>query len=267
MLFDTHCHLDAAEFNEDRDDVAMAALASGVAHLLVPAVDVQNFLAVRECCQHYPGCLPAYGIHPLRAAAADEGDIARLREWLTSQSAQAFPEPMAVGEIGLDYYWPESDVFRQEYFFVEQLKIAGSMDLPVLLHVRRAVDPVLKCLRRSQVRRGIAHAFNGSQRQAEELIAMGFLLGFGGAMTYPGSARIRRLAATLPLDAIVLETDAPDSPPVWLGRNGGNRRNTPDQLPKIAAVLAELRGMPVDELIQATTTNARRCLGLISQSD
>jgi TatD DNase family protein len=144
-----------------------------------------------------------------------------------------------VGEIGLDFFVAGADVARQEHFFVEQLKIARDADLPVLLHVRRAVDQVLGKLRRIRLPGGIAHAFNGSRQQADEFIRLGFRLGFGGAMTYLGSTRIRRLAASLPLSAIVLETDAPDMSPAWLA----GARNTPAELPRIAAVLAELRGI------------------------
>ena len=148
------------------------------------------------------------------------------------------------------------DLARQEYFFVEQLKLASAFDLPVLLHVRRAVDPILKQLRRFRVRGGIAHAFNGSRQQADTFINLGFGLGFGGAMTFSGSTRIRELAATLPLESIVLETDAPDIPPAWL--NGG--RNSPAELSRIASVLAELRGMSREDVISVTAGNARRIL-------
>ncbi len=261
MLFDTHCHLDASEFGQDRAEVVAAAQSQGVSTILIPSVNTGNFPAVRSCCERFTGCLPAYGIHPLYVGTASEGDLEALRTWLQRESEGPLP-PVAVGEIGLDYYVPNFDAFRQEHFFNEQLKIAASMHLPVLLHVRRAIDQVLKCLRRSDVRRGIAHAFNGSRQQAEEFIALGFQLGFGGAMTHPGATRIRLLAASLPLDAIVLETDAPDIPPAWLAGSLMKPRNTPDQLPRIAAVLAELRGMEVTDVIQATATNASRCLGV-----
>ena len=184
----------------------------------------------------------------MRRAADD--DLAALRQWLLAE------RPVAVGEIGLDLYVADIDPARQEHFFVEQLRLARDFDLPVLLHVRRAVDAVLKQLRRFKVRGGIAHAFNGSRQQADEFIKLGFALGFGGAITYDGSTRIRELARHLPLEAIVLETDAPDIPPAWL--NGS--RNTPAELPRIAAVLAELRELPVAELVQRTAANARAVL-------
>lgn len=250
MLIDTHCHLDAAEFDADREAVHAAARAAGVEIIVVPAVEVSAFARTRETVSRYPGCVAAYGIHPLYVMQAADDDLAALRQWLLAE------RPVAVGEIGLDLYVAGIDPARQEHFFVEQLRLAREFDLPVLLHVRRAVDAVLKQLRRFKVRGGIAHTFNGSRQQADEFIKLGFALGFGGAMTYAGSTRIRELARHLPLEAIVLETDAPDIPPAWL--NGG--RNTPAELPRIASVLAELRELPVAELAQRTAANARAVL-------
>lgn len=250
MLIDTHCHLDAAEFAADRDAVHAAALAAGVGRIVIPAVAVANFPAVKTCAGRYPGCAAAYGIHPLYVMQADDEDLAVLRDWLAAE------KPLAVGEIGLDFYVDDSDPARQEHFYVEQLKLAREFGLPVLLHVRRAVDAILKQLRRHRVAGGIAHAFNGSRQQAEEFIKLGFKLGFGGTLTFSGSTRIRELAATLPLDAIVLETDAPDIPPAWL--DGG--RNAPGELARIGAELAALRGMPVAEVIEHTAANARQVL-------
>lgn len=248
MLIDTHCHLDAVEFAADRDTVFLAAREAGVAGIIIPSVVQSNFAAVRDCCLRYPGCFPAYGIHPLYTNSATEIDLSALREWLAHELIGRLP-PVAVGEIGLDYYVPGFDALRQEFFFVEQLKMAREFDLPVLLHVRRAVDQVLQCLRRTRVRGGIAHAFNGSRQQAEAFIRLGFKLGFGGTMTYPGSVRIRQLAATLPLETIVLETDAPDIRPLWLS----GVRNTPVELLRIAQVFAELRDLPFTGVAEATT--------------
>ncbi len=250
MLIDTHCHLDAAEFDGDRAAVHAAALAVGVERLVVPATAVHCFKTTKTVVGTLPGCVAAYGIHPLYVMQAAAGDLASLRHWLESE------RPVAVGEIGLDFFVPEIDAARQEHYFVEQLKLAREFDLPVLLHVRRAIDPILKHLRRIRVPGGIAHAFNGSRQQADEFIRLGFKLGFGGAMTYSGSTRIRNLASTLPLDAIVLETDAPDIPPAWLNR----ARNTPAELPRIAAVLADLRGVTPSEISAATSANARSVL-------
>lgn len=249
-MIDTHCHLDAAAFDADRDRVVALANAGGVKHIVIPAVTVDNFAAVKTSGQRYPHTLPCYGIHPLYVAQATANDVTTLRQWLVSEC------PGAVGEIGLDFYEPGFDAGRQAWFFSEQLRLAREFDLPVLLHVRRAVDEVLKHLRRLPVRGGIAHAFNGSRQQAEIFIGLGFKLGFGGAMTYSGSTRIRQLAATLPLESIVLETDSPDMPPAWLNRG----RNSPAELPRIAATLAELRGISLSEVIAVTSTAARQAI-------
>lgn len=255
MLIDTHCHLDAGEFADDRDAEVLAARQVGVSQIVVPAVELRNFADVRACCARYPECSPAYGIHPLFVDRASEDDLLTAREWMVREASGPFP-PVAVGEIGLDFFVAGFDAARQERFLVAQLQIAGDLGLPVLLHVRRAVDQVLKCVRRSTVRRGIAHAFNGSTQQAGEFLALGFKLGFGGALTYAGATRIRRLAAELPLDAIVLETDAPDISPSWLA----GRRNAPRELLAIAEVLAALRGIPVHTVIEATGRNANALL-------
>jgi TatD DNase family protein len=249
-LVDTHCHLDAAEFDADREAVAAAAAGVGVANIVVPAVERANFGAVAAVCREFPGCAPAYGIHPMYVERAEPADLEALRAMLEREPA------VAVGEIGLDRYIEPRDDALQERYFVEQLRIARDFGLPVILHVRRAIDPILKQLRRIGVPGGIAHAFNGSRQQADEFIKLGFVLGFGGAMTFPRAARIRELAAKLPLEAIVLETDAPDIPPAW--KVGA--RNTPDQLPRIAAELATLRNLPPADIIAATTGNAHRAL-------
>lgn len=250
MLIDTHCHLDAAEFDADRDAVYAAAVAAGVERIVVPGVTVNRNFRPKSKIAAYPGCAEAYGIHPLYVDQSRPEDLALLRSWVERET------PLAIGEIGLDFYVNDLDPERQTLFFVEQLKLAREFELPVLLHVRRAVDSVLKQLRRIGVRGGIAHAFNGSRQQADEFIKLGFGLGFGGTMTFSGSSRIRELAATLPLEAIVLETDAPDIPPAWLNRG----RNAPAELSRIADVLAELRGISREAVIAATSANARRLL-------
>ena len=250
-LVDSHCHLDAAEFDADRDSVVEQARKAGVAKIVVPAIGRANFDTVLALAERYSGCVPALGIHPLFAEQALPEDLDVLRGKL--QSAR----PVAVGEIGLDFFVEGLDRERQEYYFIQQLKLAQEFDLPVILHVRRSVDQILKHLRRIKVRGGIAHAFNGSRQQADIFIKLGFKLGFGGAMTWPRALHLRELATTLPLESIVLETDAPDIPPAWIGRNG---RNSPAQLPEIARVLAQLRKIAVQEVIEKTTQNAHEVL-------
>jgi TatD DNase family protein len=250
QFIDTHCHLDAAEFGDTQAELVGAAHAAGVSRIVVPSVARENFGIVRELCERFPGCFPAYGIHPMYTDNARPDDLVALRDYL------ARPDTVAVGEIGLDFFIDHYDRARQEYFFVEQLKLAQEFDLPVLLHIRRAQDVVLKHLRQHKVR-GIAHAFNGSGQQADEFIKLGFKLGFGGAMTYSRATRLREFAATLPLDAIVLETDAPDIPPDFLERGQPNK---PEYIPRIARTLAELRGVDLEEIARITTENVSSAL-------
>ncbi|TXG98754.1 MAG: TatD family deoxyribonuclease [Zoogloea sp.] len=246
MLIDTHCHLDAAEFDGDRVAVLDEARRVGVGAFLVPAIGVGNFDAVAALSAVHPDCCHAYGIHPMYVRQAQASDLECLRQRLAEGGA------VAVGEIGLDGFVADGDLPLQTRYFEAQLGLAREFDLPVVLHVRRAQDAVLKQLRRFRPRGGIAHAFNGSRQQAEAFIGLGFRLGFGGAMTYSGSTRIRDLAASLPLESIVLETDAPDIPPAW----GAGLRNAPANLGRFAEVLAGLRGVTVEEVVRVTGRNA-----------
>ena len=270
---DTHCHLDASEFGADAGSVRERARAAGVAHCVIPAVEVANFDTVRALAHQFDDCY-ALGIHPLYLAQAGDGDLLALDDALTRYRDD--PRLVAVGEIGLDYFVPELAVSplkeRQEHFCRQQLQLARRHDLPVILHVRRSADALLRALREQappQGWRGIAHAFNGSPQQAKAFIDLGFKLGFGGAVTYERALKLRRLAAELPLSALVLETDAPDIPPHWLyvtaeQRAAGmaRRPNEPAELPRIGAVVAGLRGMAVEALAVATARNAGEGLGV-----
>jgi len=264
VWIDTHCHLDAAEFAPDREAMRAAARAAGVAHCVIPAVARFNWDAV-PALAHAWGDSYALGIHPLCTPEAGEGDIEALQAALAQRVGDA--RLVAVGEIGLDYFVAGLDGPHQERLLRAQLRLARRFDLPVLLHVRKSCDSLLKALRELPVAGGIAHAFNGSLQQAQAFIAMGFKLGFGGALTFERALHLRRLAAELPLDALVLETDAPDIPPQWLYRGRAERgegrpqgRNSPAELPRIAQVLARLRGMQAEDLALATARNARAAL-------
>jgi TatD DNase family protein len=259
MWIDSHCHLDAPEFDADRDTVVARARAAGVTQIVLPAVEVANLATVRALA-HAHGLVYALGIHPMFVDRAQDADLERLAEALAAHRGD--PMLVAVGEIGLDHFVPGLDRARQAHFYLEQLKLAARFDLPVILHVRRSADTLLKHLRRHPVRGGIAHAFNGSEQQAMAFVELGFKLGFGGAMTFDRALQIRRLAQQLPMEAIVLETDSPDIPPQWLYRTAPQRsagegsRNEPAELPRIATTLAELRAMTLVEVARATSANA-----------
>jgi TatD DNase family protein len=260
---DTHCHLDAPEFDADRDAVIARARAAGVPTWVLPAVAPFDFEAVRALAQAHGGGY-ALGIHPLYVRDAADGDLGILERALGALAGD--PRLVAVGEIGLDHFVPGHDLERQNRFYLAQLRLARDCGLPVILHVRRSADALLAGLGRVRVVGGIAHAFNGSEEQARRFVERGFRLGFGGAMTFDRALRIRRLAATLPDEAIVVETDAPDIPPRWLyvdaeGRaNGRFARNEPAELPRIAATLGELRGWSIDVTRERTAANALAAL-------
>ena len=257
---DTHAHLDAPELAHDVDAVREQARAQGVVHCVLPAVERSNWDSVRLLA-HCHGDSYALGIHPLYTGRAQDEDLELLAH--TLQQHRADPRLVAVGEIGLDYFVPGLDAERQQRFYRAQLVLARRFDMPVILHVRRSADQLLKVLRQVKVRGGIAHAFNGSLQQAQAFVALGFKLGFGGAVTYDRALQLRRLATELPLGSLVMETDSPDIPPHWLYTTAAERaegrpqgRNTPAELPRIAQVVADLRGMAVADLAQASTANA-----------
>jgi TatD DNase family protein len=260
---DTHCHLDAAEFDADRDAVWQRARAAGVAQIVLPAVEAGNFDTVRALAQRIGGAY-ALGIHPLYVDRAAPDDLDRLAAALRRHRDD--PRLVAVGEIGLDHFVTTIDPALQRHFYLAQLRLARDMALPVILHVRRSADALLAGLRRCEVPGGIAHAFNGSLVQAGGFVERGLRLGFGGAMTFERALQIRRLAQSLPEHAFVLETDAPDIPPQWLYRNaerralGESARNEPAELPRIAQTLADLRGWTLEQTAVVTSANAHAAL-------
>jgi TatD DNase family protein len=257
MWIDSHCHLDASEFGGKSLPLAEEAARKGVSAIVIPAVHRSNFSVVAELAQQRTDCFFALGIHPMYVPTSHEADLLLLRAEITRLLADPLLGQglVAVGEIGLDYFVPalcESPLReKQEFFYSEQLKIARDFDLPVLLHVRKSQDKILKYLRRIPVRGGIAHAFNGSTQQAHHFIDLGFKLGFGGAMTFTRALQIRRLASDLPMSSIVLETDAPDIAPRWCHPG----INTPGELPQIGHELASLRGLSHLETAQQTSAN------------
>ena len=261
MWIDTHCHLDAPEFGSSLQTIIQAAAEKNVKAILLPAVKVDDCAHVRELAHQYsqeiPGLVYTLGIHPLYTNQAQEGDIETLEKRIVESMSD--PRFVGVGEIGLDYFVEDLDPHKQEFFFNAQLDLAQKYQLPVILHVRRSQDAILKALRRRSIPGGIAHAFNGSFQQAEQFIELGFKLGFGGAATYERALQIRRLLKELPLDSIVTETDSPDIPPAWL-RGEGIAFNEPAFLPRIAKELALVRGVSDAEFASAVWGNAMQVL-------
>jgi TatD DNase family protein len=268
MLIDTHCHWDAPEFDGVGGSLRGQAQAMGVRLSVVPAVSAGNFGAVRQWAHQHKDAY-ALGIHPLFVLDATPSDLSQLDQALGDLAGD--PRLVAVGEIGIDGFVPElqtpSAIEKMHSFYRAQLKLARKHQLPVILHVRKSADDLLKHLREVAVVGGIAHAFNGSDQQALAFTSLGFVLGFGGTVTFEASRRIRHLASTLPPTALVLETDGPDIPPQWIYVEAQRRRagqpqglNSSVHLPAIARVVAGLRGQTCAELRTQTTANALRVL-------
>ena len=238
MWIDTHCHLDFDPLHNNIDCELKLCYENKVNSIIVPSIKPDNIKKVIEISEMHHNCFYALGFHPMYVDDLNDSHLDQLEESIKNSN------PIAVGEIGLDLFVRKDNLERQEYFLSKQLQIAKKYDLPVILHVRSAIDIVLKHLRKNKVRGGVAHAFNGSFQQAEQFIKMGFKLGIGGAMTYPRAKHLQKIARELPLNAIVLETDAPDMPPIWRREKGYNR---PSEINQIGIFFAELRG--VNQLI------------------
>ncbi len=251
-IIDSHCHLDVTAFDADRGAVLQQARDVGVHGIVVPGVTAAGWDGLWELCAGEPDLYPALGLHPVYLEAHNAADLGRLQGWLADH------RPVAIGEIGLDYYLGELDRERQQALFEAQLELAREAGLPVILHVRKSHDQVLATLKRIRVPGGIAHAFNGSLQQAQQYMDLGFRFGFGGMLTYERSSRLRTLARQLPAEAIVLETDAPD---MVVSRHRGER-NSPEYLPQVLAALAGVRGEAKADLAAQTTANVRDVLGL-----
>ncbi len=249
---DTHSHIDVEEFAVDRDQVIARAEAAGVSAQIVPAIEQRTFAALAELCAREPSLHAAYGLHPLLIAEHRPAHLQDVRRYLESGTA------IGVGECGLDYYIEGLDPDTQRHYFIEQLKLAREFELPVVVHARRSVEEVIAHLRKIGGLSGVVHSFPGSEEQARQLWKLGFTLGIGGPVTYDRANRLRRLVASMPIEYLLLETDSPDQPDQW--QRG--QRNEPALIARVAEVVAELRGVSVDEIATATTANARRVFQL-----
>lgn len=250
MLIDTHCHLDAPEFDADRSAVLARARAAGVVAQVVPAVAASAFGALRRIADAEPDVHAAYGLHPMYLADHRPAHLDAVRAELEAGA-------VAVGECGLDFFVEGLDPERQREYFVAQVQLAREFDLPLVLHARRAVDEVIATLRRVGGVRGVVHSFSGSEEQARQLWKLGFCLGIGGPVTYERANRLRRLVATMPAEWLLLETDAPDQPDAF----HRGQRNEPALLPVVLQTVAELRGVSPQELSRQTGENAVRLFG------
>lgn len=255
-LVDTHSHIDVDEFDADRPEVIERARRVGVVHQVVPAIDAAGWPRLARICREFDGLHAAYGLHPMFLAAHLDAHLGELRDLATRE------RPIAIGECGLDFFVEGLDAQRQVDLFHAQLRIARELDLPVIVHARRAVDAVIGAIRRVGGLRGVVHSFAGSRQQAEMLWREGFLLGLGGPVTYERAARLRALATDMPIEHLVLETDSPDQPDsVHRGR-----RNEPARIVHVLHAIAALRGETPEAIAAATTRNATRLFGLATPS-
>jgi TatD DNase family protein len=252
VLVDSHCHLDAFEFDDDREAVISRARAAGVQQQMLPAVAAASWPKLREVCTLDAGLFPAYGLHPMYLDAHRKEHLAQLREWLERE------RPLAIGECGLDYFVEGLDREAQSRYFVGQLQLACEFDLPVIVHARRAVDAVIAAIRKVGQLRGVIHSYSGSMEQARQLWDLGFMLGLGGPVTYDRANRLRKLASEMPLEHLLLETDAPDQPDAGIR----GERNEPARLREVLRAIAELRGEEEAHVAMVTTANARQLFAL-----
>ncbi|WP_428605607.1 TatD family hydrolase [Sedimenticola sp.] len=251
-IIDTHSHLDDPSFANDIVEVLERANQVGVSQCVVPAIQASGWAALRQLCRQYPQLQPAYGLHPMYLSQHREQDLIDLAHWLNTGN------PVAVGECGLDFFIPDPDKKRQQYFFEAQLELAHRYRLPVIIHARKAVEQVIQILRQFSGLRGVLHSFSGSKQQAERLIDLGFMMSFGGPASYPNAHRLHRLITWMPIDSLLLETDSPDQPDA----THRGERNEPAYLPAILQVISRLKDVPPAQLAEATTRNARRLFNL-----
>lgn len=259
-MIDSHCHLDFPVFADDIGNVIQQAQAIGIEKMIIPAVSANNWQAVYALSEQHPNVYAAYGLHPMFLNQHKQQHIVALESFLTNH-----PQAVAVGECGLDFFVTGLDQQRQRMFFIEQLKLANKFSLPLIIHARKSLDIILKYSRqypRQEIGysglRGVIHCFSGSEQQAYQCIEQGFLLGFGGPITYPRATKLRRLVARLPLDRLLLETDAPDQPPT----DYYAQRCEPKMLIDVATTMADLRDCDVSDIVSVTSYNARTLFGI-----
>ena len=250
-LVDSHCHLDAAEFDGDRNDVIARARAAGVDRQIVPAVDAAGWPKLRETCRADDGLFPAYGLHPIGLASHRPEHLDELRKWIARE------RPLAIGECGLDFHLDDLDRDAQQFYFRGQLEIARDFDLPLVVHARHAVEAVIIAVKSVGGLRGVVHSFGGSPEQAWQLAQLGFMIGLGGPVTYARANRLRKLVATMPIEQLLLETDAPDQP----DSEHRGQRNEPARIVTVLHAIARLREEDPAHIAAATTRNAERLFG------
>lgn len=253
IIIDSHCHIDFTDFDADRSEVIQRAQQLGVEKIIVPGVQRTSWDRVRHCCDAYPPLYPCYGLHPYFIDEHKQGDIQALESYISQH------RPVAIGECGLDFFLKDLDREQQQFYFEQQLDIALQADLPVVIHARKSTEAVIDAIKQRHGLRGMIHSYSGSYEQAVKLIDLGFYLSFGGPLTFPQATRLRKLVSQLPLDSILVETDAPDQP----GRMANKQRNEPAFIIEVVEQIAQLHHTDVDQVADITTQNAKALFQLV----
>ncbi|MBP6298916.1 MAG: TatD family hydrolase [Arenimonas sp.] len=251
QLIDSHCHLDVSEFACDLPETLKRGREVGVIAFVVPAINFTSWSALSELALKHAELKPAYGLHPMFLEHFQQSHLNALPDWL------AKAECVAVGECGLDFFIADFDAPLQEMVFIEHIKLAKQFGKPLIIHARKSTERVIQLLKQYGPVKGVVHSYSGSLEQAQQLVKMGCMLGIGGPITYPRSNRIRALVKEIPLEYLLLETDAPDQP--LFGEQG--RRNEPMYLPKIAQAIADVKNFRFERVAEQTSENAMRLFG------
>lgn len=250
MIFDSHAHYDDEAFNEDRETLLTSMQKNGIGTIINVGASIASTQSTIALTQQYPFLYGAAGVHPSETAELDEDKLC----WLEQQCRRE--KIVAVGEIGLDYHWPEPDRALQKYWFEKQLELAARVNLPLIIHSREAAKDTLDIMKahHTQDSRGVIHCFSYTKEIAQEYIAMGYYIGIGGVITFSNARKLKEAAAAIPIERILLETDCPYLAPV---PNRG-KRNSSLNLPYVAQEIAQIKGISREEVVSITCENAQR---------
>lgn len=252
MIIDSHCHIDFEAFDDDRSQVIQRANQAGVKKIIVPGVINETWDKIISCCNEFTGLYPCYGLHPYFINKHQPQHLINLKNYLNKH------KPVAVGECGLDFFLKNLDINQQIFYFEQQLDIALEFNLPVVVHARKSTEAVIKAIKKRPGLRGMIHSYSGSYEQALQLIKLGFYLSFGGPVTHEKSTRLRKILQKLPLDSVLIETDAPDQPTA----NAKNNRNEPLFILEVLDSIASLHNTSSDAVANITSKNAGELFNL-----
>lgn len=253
MIIDSHCHLDFKDFDDDREEVIERANKAGIKKIIIPGVMQGTWKNILSCCTKYPQLYACYGLHPYFIEQHQKSDLDSLNDWIETH------KPIAVGECGLDFFLKDLDAEKQTFYFQQQLDIASNHKLPVVIHARKSTEAVINAIKKHPHLTGMIHSYSGSYEQAVKLIDLGFYLSFGGPVTYENSTRLRKVVQSLPLENILVETDAPDQPV----SNATSKRNEPAYITSVIKHIAHLHNTDDASIANITSENAKKLFQLV----